>query len=186
MDEIRRKEAWDTSLHMTQQSPLSESQATRLARHLYQSGNVKQATDICTDLVRRGSSHPPAYDLLSTIAMELGDYNTVQGVWRRAQKFSVPAPQASSNVGQLLQRTGQHAEAVPHFLQAVKLCPTDSATWYALGRTFMSLKDFPSAISTIDRCLALIDAPREALQAKAISLCALGKHDEARFLVNLD
>ena len=92
------------------------------------------------------------------------------------------AASAANERGRAFAQAGRYADAVPDYLEAVRLAPSWSNPWFNLGIAYKHTGDFPGSLRASERALAIDRkaAGEGALWNVGIAATALGDWTKAR------
>src|SRR5271170_5552770 len=96
--------------------------------------------------------------------------------------FSRREASAANERGRALAETGRYAEAVPHYLEAVRLAPSWAEPWFNLGIAYKHTGDFAGSLRASERALSIDReaAGEGAIWNLGIAATALGDWTKAR------
>jgi tetratricopeptide (TPR) repeat protein len=109
----------------------------------------------------------------------IGDLRQAISEWRRAEDLEPRDFLPCFQVGRLLGRQGQSAEAQASLLQAVALRPASAEGWYELGNLLTAEGKFESALPNYDHALRLRPHDPVFCCQKARALSKLNRRAEA-------
>jgi Flp pilus assembly protein TadD len=95
---------------------------------LHQARRLKEAADICHDVIGRQPDNPDALPLLGVIAQQTGRPGEALSLVRRAILWQLLAPHYHDALGALLQQLGRLAQALAAYDQALRIEPSDAWT----------------------------------------------------------
>jgi tetratricopeptide (TPR) repeat protein len=89
---------------------------------------------------------------------------------------------AANERGRVLAEAGRYAEAVPHYLEAVRLAPSWAEPWFNLGIAYKHTGDFAGSLRASERALSIDReaAGEGAIWNLGIAATALGDWTKAR------
>jgi hypothetical protein len=84
--------------------------------------------------------------------------------------------------GRALAREARYADAIPHYLEAVRLAPSWCIPWFNLGIAYKQTADFAGSLRACERAIAIDakEAGEAALWNLGIAATALGDWEKAR------
>jgi len=96
--------------------------------------------------------------------------------------FERRAASQANERGRALAEDGRYAEAVPHYLEAVRLAPSWASAWFNLGIAYKHTADFAGSLRASERALAIDreSAGEGAIWNLGIAATALGDWSKAR------
>ena len=88
-------------------------------------------------------------------------------------------PVTMSRVAFLYAEMGDRSRAIAEFERVVQVKPKDANSWFNLGYLQQEIGDHTAAIATFDHALAASETHDRSWFGKALSLIALGRHEDA-------
>lgn len=109
----------------------------------------------------------------------IGNFKEAVAQWRLSRDLIPHDFLPFFQIGRLLARLGQHAEAKRSLEQAVSIRPSLAEGWFELGKLRTADGEYPTALKAFDRALTL--RPKDSMYCayKAKALAKLGKNSAA-------
>jgi Tfp pilus assembly protein PilF len=114
----------------------------------------------------------------------LGDEQHAEQDLRKAIALHQDNAEAHDDLGVILARRGEHAQAISHFQTTVRVDPTYQKGFHNLAMVQYITGDNAAALQTINSALALLADARDSLLLKAEILTAQGQAAEADKIKN--
>lgn len=149
------------------------------AMWLFQQGNLIDAQNHVTELLKLSPEHAGGIQLLGGIKTHLGDYQAAVNLFSTAIDLSPGAPGNFNNLGYVLHMMGRLDEARQACLKAIKLKPDFSAAHNTLSVVLKDLRHLELALTTVQRAIQLTPDFSEAHYTLAAILIDMGRFDEA-------
>jgi tetratricopeptide (TPR) repeat protein len=94
-----------------------------------------------------------------------------------------PAAIAANERGRSAAEDGRYADAVPHYLEALRIAPSWSVAWFNLGIAYKQTGDFAGSLRASERAIAIDaeEAGEGAVWNLGIAATALGDWKKARW-----
>jgi MSHA biogenesis protein MshN len=176
MQQGRAGEAIDALQSALQLHPGHDSARQVLAALLVEGRRVAEAEQVLEEGVRQNPGNPRPALALARIQVERGGWDAALETLRRSEPSAAGDADYQGLMGSVLQRMSRHAEAIPHYLAAVRLAP-QSGVWYmglgisleAEGRSADARESFQRAKATQSlgpELLAFVDQRLAQLAAK--------------------
>src|SRR5579864_9384576 len=112
-------------------------------------------------------------------AMHKGDLASAADSLRQALKIDPHSMAALNNLGIVLARQGKPAEAIPLYLEALKVRPGDQATERNLAVAYFKAQHYRSALSLLQPMTMKYPKDFQILELSGLSLFALDRYPEA-------
>lgn len=118
----------------------------QLALQQYQAGNLKQAENICKDILNIHPDNIEILNLLSDICYQRNNYDLAIQYVRRALEVDQNNSDIHNTLGVLLQELGQLDEAINYFQKSLQFNPNFADPYYNLGIIYESKRQFDQAV----------------------------------------
>ena len=125
------------------------------ALQYHQQGILPQAKKLYSELLKENAQHFDALHLLGVIAYQEQDDKRSHELIAQALVLNANSAIAHSNLGLVLQRMGNLAEAIAHLNRAIALKPDFADAHYNLGTALQADYQLEQAISSFQRAIAL-------------------------------
>jgi protein O-GlcNAc transferase len=109
-----------------------------LSMNYFEAGNLRQAADICEDILKEQPENHMFLHFLGEIRYKLGDYNGALENIRKSLEINPDNADAYNNLGVVLQEMGQLDEAITCYQKLLQLNPKYSDAYANLGTVFRS------------------------------------------------
>jgi len=140
---------------------------TELAGEYYARGQMGVAIEEVNEALRSDPNYAPAYNVLGLVYMDLREYKLAEENFERAIKLAPNDSDSHHNYGVFLcqHRRGQEAEAVRHFLAAIKnpLYATPDKSYVQAGMCSQQRGIDKDAIEFFQKALLIQPAQTQAL-----------------------
>jgi tetratricopeptide (TPR) repeat protein len=146
---------------------------------LFQTGELRQAEEICSGLVVRDPGNAPALHLLGVIAHQAGQHDEALSWIRRAISFRPDNPEYLYNLGIAQQFLGQLEEAVASYRLALRLEPDQAEAHSNLASALLRIGRLDEALASAEAALRLAPSSAEAHAHRGEALRQQGCLEEA-------
>jgi len=146
---------------------------------LYQAGRLKQAAQMCSQIVSQRPRNAAAHNLMAAILHAQGNRAAAVKSMQRAIHLDQNNAQFYANLGEMERRRGKLPEAMAALRRARDLDPNSPQTLNNLGIVHFDQGEFEKAAECYEQAIALSDSYPEAHNNLGNALHALGKDDEA-------
>ena len=123
------------------------------ALRYYQAGRVKEANDICQQILAGNPRDLNALHLTGLMALQVGVYEVAVNVLRSAIAVDDRVAPLHAALGEALHRLGNRDDAIRHYRRAIGLAPDNPGPHNALGIALTELGHFDEAIAAYQRAL---------------------------------
>jgi len=151
----------------------------RAALQHHQAGRVREANQVCRQILAADPNDVAALHLTGLIALQVGLNDVALDALGHAVALGPKIPDLRVAVAEALQRVGRLDEAVVHYRAALALDPRSIEALYNGGNVLFRLGRHEEALAGYDRALALRPRFAEAHRHRANTLWRLGRHAEA-------
>ena len=134
---------------------MSNDNKIQSAQSHYQAGNLKQAVDICLNILEKQPDNAPALHLIGIISYGEKNYDFAAACLRQAIRFNPYSAEIYNNIGTVLKAAGQFEEAIPCYRKAIELNPDYAEAYYNLGNTFIAGGQFDEAIDCYQKAVQI-------------------------------
>ena len=155
------------------------SQGLALALEYHQKGKLREAEDVCRQVLEREPRNAAALHLLGVLAHRAGWNDVAAERLRQAVALCPGNPEFRYNLGVAEQMLGRVAEAVANYEEALRLRPDHAEGHNNLGYALLRLGRVGPALTHLREALRLRPDYPEALNNLALALSAQGKRTEA-------
>jgi tetratricopeptide (TPR) repeat protein len=121
------------------------SKALIQAIKLHQSGDLKQAASIYSDILQVQPDNADALHFLGLAAYQIGNTDTALSLISRAASYRPNDPNLEADLGNLLLALGRAGESVPHFEQSLAHQPDVPEVLVGLGQACLELGQIEKA-----------------------------------------
>ena len=132
------------------------------ALRLFETGQPRQAEDICRRLLLRDPGHAPSLNLLGVMAHQAGQHDEAISWIRQAISFRPDNPEFHYNLGVAQQFLGQLEEAVASYRLALRLEPDNAEAHNNLASALLRIGRLDEALASVEQALRLAPAYAEA------------------------
>lgn len=134
---------------------------------LFQQGELRQAEQLCRDIIARAHNHADAIHLLGVI--ECQKKNPAAGIEliKRAITLNPGNALAHSSLGNALEAIGRHQDALASYDRALAIDPDFTQAYFNRGNVLATLQRFEDALASYDRALAVAPEFPQALFNRA-------------------
>lgn len=156
--------------HAVAVKPAKAELANRLAEasRYRQSGNLKAAKAVYSDILRKDADNAEVLHLLGCLTEEMGSADQAIKLVLKAVKADPTVPAYCYNLGNMLLRQGHLAEAIRYYREAIRLKPDYAVAHNNLGRALGQAGDREAAKACFQSAIA--HAPRYADPLNSLSL----------------
>ncbi|HTZ79229.1 MAG TPA: tetratricopeptide repeat protein [Stellaceae bacterium] len=155
--------------------PLLQQQATAA----YRAGRLKDALQICRQLLKLQRDRPDLLAFAGMIALELGEVAEAAELYRKAVQRRPDYAEAWYNLGNALMRLERVDDAAKAYRRAAELKPDMIPAHNNLGGALHALGRFEAAADAYRRVLRLVPDAPEAERNLGIALEKAGRRAEA-------
>ena len=153
--------------------------AMKRALDLYNKGNLKQAANLCRQLVQARPRHAEAHNLLAVVLKALGNDAGAVKALQRAIHLDPNTALFHSNLGEIERQRGKTFEAGVALDRALALDPNSAQALNNLGILNFDKREFEVAVKYYERALEKNGSYPEAHNNLGNALRSLGRADEA-------
>jgi len=122
----------------------------------YQTGKVREAEQICIDILGQEPNHADALHILGDIACARGQYDRAIGLYEQSiASKGKNSYKSHNNIGLVLEKQGKIDEAIAHYRKAISIDPKQGALHSNLGKTLYRQGKIAEAIACWQRALGL-------------------------------
>src|SRR5262245_17820041 len=146
------------------------SEALTVAREFQLAGRVREAEEVCLQVLNVAPDNVAAWNLLGAIALSTGRYEAAAAYFGRAVVLAPEVAEAHTNLGSVLQSQGKHEEAAECNQRALALRPDYVEAHYNLGNALLPQGRLAEAIACYDRALQLRPGFAEAANNLGLAL----------------
>jgi tetratricopeptide (TPR) repeat protein len=157
----------------------SDTDTIQIALKHHQAGQFQKAESICHHIIRDNPQHTEALQLLSGMALQMGNYTIAAEMINKAIASNPQNPISYSNLGVILNTFGKQEDAVKAYQQALRLRPDYAEAWNNLGTALRALGKVESAIDSYRKALRYKPEYAEAWNNLGLALKSLGKLESA-------
>jgi Tfp pilus assembly protein PilF len=161
------------------QSGVEVEQAFQKAVHLYRARQLRQAEQICRQILGFQPSFVPAMQLLGMVGIQIGQLEPAIKIFKKALKKDPGNAELHGNLGMAHHQAGKLKEAESSFRKAVKLQPGSPMVHYNLGINLQAQGRLDGAADAFRKAIAIHHQYPEAWNNLGSVLQLLNKHDEA-------
>ncbi len=140
---------------MTQQQQMPVQDAFKLAMSNYESGQLRQAVSIFSEILRIVPQHAHAHHMLGLIAFQTGQHDPAVKAVDQAVKLQPENVNFLTNFTEILRSAGELDRAHEIGQRAVQLAPGHAAAHSNLGLVLYDQKNLDQARASQERALAL-------------------------------
>jgi tetratricopeptide (TPR) repeat protein len=155
--------------------PLLQQQATAA----YRAGRLKDALQVCRQLLKLQPDRPDVLAFAGMIALEMGEVAEAADLYRKAVQRRPDFGEAWYNLGNALMRLERVEEAATAYRRAAELKPDLVPAHNNLGNALHALSRFEEAAEAYRRVLRLTPEAPEAARNLGIALEKSGKRSQA-------
>jgi tetratricopeptide (TPR) repeat protein len=145
----------------------------------YRAGRLKDALQVCREILKQLPDRPDVLSFAGMIALELGDAGGAAELYGRAVRRRPDFVEAHYNLGNALMRLGRNEAAVEAYRRASELRPELVAAHNNLGNALHALGRDAEAAEAYRRVLHLAPDSPEVQRNLGIALERAGKRGEA-------
>ena len=156
-----------------------------LVRLLLPEDRLTEAELQITEGLAANPENPEMLEMLGLLRQYQKRTSDAIAAFRRSLALRPGSPGVQANLGWSLLVDGQPAEAARHLRDAIAARPELPELWVNLGVAAMLEQDWPAALESLGRALALSPAHTRALALKGIALDELGRPAERQQIVDL-
>jgi len=154
--------------HALALDPSDAASATRLARHLRESGRAAEALALLDACAAAGGRLPELFVERGTLRAEAGRLASALDDFREAARRNPQDPVAAENVARALYRLGRTREAALAYEALLRLAPDRRDGWKTLGALWLELDDRPRALTAFRAALRLAADPGERAELEGV------------------
>ena len=158
---------------------LTIQQAFDLALQHQQAGRLREAEQLCRQILARQPEHADAMHNLGVMTHQAGRNDLAVDLIRRAVALRPNNADTHYNLGIVLKDMGQLDEAIAAYRQAITLRPNYAAAYNNLGIALADKGQFDEAIAAYRQAIALRPNHAETLNNLGSALQDNGQFDEA-------
>jgi tetratricopeptide (TPR) repeat protein len=158
-----------------------EEEAVRLAMTLHVQGRLREATQLCAELLSRNPGNARAHFVAGRIALEGGDNDLAARHFKQALKESPREPLFLVALGDASPR--DHETAIEHYLKALSVRPDMIAALTGLARAYAMTGRSEMALELFQKILRLEPNHGTARLDLANALASVGRMDEASLVL---
>ena len=136
-------------------SPGEYSQLISGAAVHYQTGQVREAQQICFDILQQDPNQADALHLLGAIAYSQGQYERAIALYQQSLALNSANHELHNNIAVALVETGKIDEAIGHYRQALEINPSYAECHSNLGNTLRLQGKLSEAIACLQWALHL-------------------------------
>jgi tetratricopeptide (TPR) repeat protein len=162
-----------------EKNTFSINQAIGLAARYHAAGDLREADNICQNILQREPNQPLVLHLLGIIAHQLDKNDIAVNLIRKALTVQPDYAEAHNNLGITLQGMGRLDEAVASYNRALAFKPDYAEAHYNLGYTLKELHKLDEAAASYRNAIAIRPDYSEAHHNLGSTLRDLGRPDEA-------
>jgi protein O-GlcNAc transferase len=146
---------------------------------LHQARRLKEAAEICHDVIGRQPDNTDALHLLGVIAQQTGHPDEALSLVRRAVHWQPLVPHYHYALGAILQQVGRLDEALEAFDLALRLKPDLAAAHLSRGFILQHRGRLPEALEAFDRAVQIDPDYAQAHFNRSVILDRQGRLEEA-------
>lgn len=152
-----------------------------LADAALEAGQFQRAIDVYGDIVARGFAGVDGdFHVNHGLALlRIGDVTAAMAAFRQALAVEPAHGMAAAHLGNVLQKLGQHQEAVQFLMQFLDTQRASLETLMSLGTGFLGLHEYGRALSLFERLTSGAPRAEKAWVGKALALNGENRHAEA-------
>jgi len=122
----------------------------------YQTGKVREAEQICFDILGQEPNHADALHILGDIACARGQYDRAIRLYEQSlASKGKNSYESHNNIGLVLEKQGKIDETIAHYRKAISIDPKQGALHSNLGNTLYRQGKVAEAIACWQRALGL-------------------------------
>jgi tetratricopeptide (TPR) repeat protein len=159
-------------------------EAMTAAVQLHHAAQHKDAAQLYRQVLAVKPDHPDALSSLAMIEYHAQHYDEAIDLLLQAINIVEDNAGYYMNLGAVFDSKGDLEASAKSYRQAIEIEPTYPDPYYNLGDLLLRQSQPEDAISVFDECMSAIGREFHALAYKAHSLDDVGRHDEARYLLN--
>ena len=145
----------------------------------YQTGDFKQAAEVCKEILKSRPDHAEALYLLGLISAQAGNYDTAIEYINRAVLIKPDFADAYNNLGIVYRLQGKTGEAIQAFRKAVHVKPDFAYALYNLGCAYEAEGRFDLALSCYQKVISIEPDQSETFYRVGAIMQMKGFNDEA-------
>lgn len=158
---------------------MSEQDAIDIAGQLYGRGRLKQAENVCRQIIKGRPSVADAHSILGVVLHAQGNAKEGIASLKRAVKLAPKTASYRSNLGEVQRQSGNLADAIVTLQEALNLDPKNPQAHNNLGIARFDSNNFDEAIEAYRKAIELRPNFAEAHNNLGNALRRVGKFDEA-------
>jgi type IV pilus biogenesis/stability protein PilW len=158
---------------------MSEQDAITIAGQLYGRGRLKQAENVCRQIIKSKPSTADAHSILGVVLNAQGNPKEGIASLKRAVKLAPKTASYRSNLGEVQRQSGNLADAIVTLQEAIDLDPRNAQAYNNLGITRFDSNNFDEAIEAYRKAISLKPDFAEAHNNLGNALRRAGQFDEA-------
>jgi len=159
--------------------PFDLGQTLQQALALHQQGKLRDAEKLYARVLKAAPGHFDALHLLGLVKAQSGQMGEAYRLMASAVRINAQAPDAWSNLANVLHSLKRNDEALAAVDKAVQLRPADAGFLQQRGNILLSLARHTDAIACFDAVLRSNPRQGEALFNRGTAKATLGRHAEA-------
>ncbi|NWF76288.1 MAG: tetratricopeptide repeat protein [Nitrospirae bacterium] len=145
----------------------------------YNSGNFKEAEEICKEIINTQPQNADAFHFLGLINFQLKNYNEAIEYIKKALNINPHFADAHNNLGTIYYNLGKLDKAFEHYQKAVELNPYFADAYNNIGVILQSIGQFHESISCFQKTLELVPEHAQAYNNLGNSLREIGEFEKA-------
>lgn len=131
------------------------SERIKKADHLFHTGRLQEAREICLSVLESYPEHSGGLSLLAGIAYEEGMLDSALALYERAVRVSPDNGFQPYNMGVITRELGRLEESVSYYKKAVSMMPDHVESWFNLGDVLQTLGRIGEAINCYEKAVGV-------------------------------
>jgi len=154
-------------------------EAVNLALQRFQSGDLKQASDICRAILAQDPHQADTLQLLGLVHLQAGDARTAALAIGRAASLAPGRIDFHYNLGRALNELNQRAEAAVVFRRAASIPTQDAYVMISIAKELSMIGEFADTLAITQHVAAMHPNDAEVLAVHGQALTDMGQHEAA-------